>query len=62
MFDLGSDGGAAPAKVAESSEFLHDAARAVGGRDVFGRGGERLTRMREGGRSSEYRHITGCST
>lgn len=40
VFDLGSDGSAAPAKVAESSEFLHDAARALGGRDVFGRGGE----------------------
>ncbi|KAL4426022.1 hypothetical protein ABPG75_010038 [Micractinium tetrahymenae] len=39
VFDLGSDGSAAPAKVAESSEFLHDAARALGGRDVFGRGG-----------------------
>ena len=40
VFDLGADGSAAPAKVAESSEFLHDAARALGGRDVFGRGGE----------------------
>ncbi|PSC67210.1 nuclear pore complex NUP155 [Micractinium conductrix] len=39
VFDLGADGSAAPAKVAESSEFLHDAARALGGRDVFGRGG-----------------------
>lgn len=39
VFDLGNDGKAAPSKVAESSEFLHDAARALGGRDVFGRGG-----------------------
>ncbi|KAL4425159.1 hypothetical protein ABPG77_008264 [Micractinium sp. CCAP 211/92] len=39
VFDLGSDGSAAPAKVAESSEFLHDSSRALGGRDVFGRGG-----------------------
>ncbi|EFN51092.1 hypothetical protein CHLNCDRAFT_141404 [Chlorella variabilis] len=39
VFDLGADGKAAPSKAAESSEFLHDAARALGGRDVFGRGG-----------------------
>lgn len=39
MFDLGTDGKAAPSKVAESGDFLADAARALGGRDVFGRGG-----------------------
>ena len=39
VFDLGADGKAAPSKVAESTEFLQDAARAFGGRDVFGRGG-----------------------
>ena len=42
VFDLGADGKAAPSKAAESSEFLHDAARAMGGRDVFGRGGALL--------------------
>ncbi|PRW05942.1 nuclear pore complex Nup155 isoform B [Chlorella sorokiniana] len=39
VFDLGPDGKAAPTKVAESGDFLADAARALGGRDVFGRGG-----------------------
>ncbi|KAI3427442.1 hypothetical protein D9Q98_010357 [Chlorella vulgaris] len=39
VFDLGADGTSAPSKAAESSEFLQDAARALGGRDVFGRGG-----------------------
>ncbi len=42
VFDLGSDGKAAPSKVAESGDFLADAARALGGRDVFGRGGALL--------------------
>ena len=41
VFDLGADGKAAPSKAAESTEFLQDAARALGGRDVFGRGGAR---------------------
>jgi hypothetical protein len=40
VFDLGADGKAAPSRAADSSDFLHDAARALGGRDVFGRGGE----------------------
>ena len=39
VFDLGADGKAAPSKAAESTEFLQDVARALGGRDVFGRGG-----------------------
>ena len=38
VFDLGAGGSDAPSKVAETSEFAVDASRALGGREVFGRG------------------------
>ena len=38
VFDLGAGGSDPPAKVAETADFAVDASRALGGREVFGRG------------------------
>jgi nuclear pore complex protein Nup155 len=38
VYDLGADGSEAPRRVAECADFLADAPRALGGREVFGRG------------------------
>jgi nuclear pore complex protein Nup155 len=38
VFDLGADGKQNPSKVADISDFAVDASRALGGREVFGRG------------------------
>jgi len=38
VFDIGPDGSAGPSRVAETTDFAVDASRAVGGREVFGRG------------------------
>lgn len=38
VFDLGADGKQNPSKVADTSDFAVDASRALGGREVFGRG------------------------
>ena len=38
VFDLGLNGKDAPNKVAETTDFAVDASRALGGREVFGRG------------------------
>ena len=38
VFDLGAGGSDPPSKVAETADFAVDASRALGGREVFGRG------------------------
>lgn len=38
VYDLGADGRQNPCKVAETSDFAVDSSRALGGREVFGRG------------------------